>query len=127
MGNYGGSDLVGCPQCKALIPPSAEKCPDCGKVFQLRTGMEDGLERTGKSGTPYSWADHRTCSKCGGVLEKGFLDDQFSNKAYLDLMWTSGDPEENPPDEHIDRRQFFVTALRCTRCGSLELKALDGA
>jgi ribosomal protein L40E len=125
MGNYGGSNLVVCPGCRALVPQTAEKCPGCGMNFRALKGMEDESRPPDRTGTPYSWADHRTCMKCGGVLEEGFLDDQFSNNAYLDLMWTSGDPEDEERGSSIDRRQFYVSALRCTRCGNLEFTALD--
>jgi hypothetical protein len=124
MGKYGGTDLFECPDCRAMIPRTAEKCPGCGKVFQPPAREDEGLDFPEATGMHVSWADHTTCAKCGGVLEKGFLDDQLSDKAYLDLMWTSGGPEDetHTPEE---RRHFYVTAVRCTRCGNLELKALD--
>jgi predicted nucleic acid-binding Zn ribbon protein len=121
MGDYSDTSLIPCPKCGTPIPQDAEKCPDCGKDFRSRDGTEDGMEGAGKAGSSYSGADHRTCVKCGGVLEKGFLDDQFSKNVYLDLMWTSGDPEDG---ESIDRRNFYVTAFRCARCGNLEFKAI---
>lgn len=124
MDNYGGSDLVACPECEVLIPRNVERCPSCGKDFRSPERRKDVIDNAEQTGTPYSWADHRTCVKCGGVLEEGYLDDQFSKNAYIDLMWTSGDPADGELGESIDRRHFYVTALRCTRCGNLELKAV---
>ncbi|MBN1439351.1 MAG: hypothetical protein JW929_08085 [Anaerolineales bacterium] len=121
MGNYGGSDVGACPACGAFLPVDAEKCPACGKVFREMEEREDETE-----GADFSWADHRTCQRCGGVLERGFLEDQSAKNDVLDLSWAAGDPDE-AGRAGFTRKRFSVTALRCTRCGNLELKALDRA
>jgi len=70
---------------------------------------------------------HRTCLRCGGELEEGFLLDETQG-GYSTTQWVEG-----PPDKSVwmglklrRRRRLPLQAYRCVGCGALDLYARDG-
>jgi len=72
-----------------------------------------------------SW--YRTCLRCGGEMEEGFLLDETYG-GYRALRWVAG-PAEKSVWTGVkltkDRPKLPVSAQRCTRCGAVDLYALE--
>jgi ribosomal protein L37E len=69
---------------------------------------------------------HRTCLRCGGEMEEGFvLDEGQSGNRFG--HWVSGPPEKSvwTGVKLRGRRKLPLTAHRCTRCGAVDLYARD--
>ena len=68
----------------------------------------------------------RTCSKCGGSTEEGFLVDH-AGAAVARSEWASGEPRYSKwSGMQMKGRQLYdVRTLRCMRCGLLESYATD--
>lgn len=66
----------------------------------------------------------KTCPKCQGATETGFVPDA-SYGAVLLSNWTEGAPEKNwlQSVKLKGRRQIPLTAERCTKCGYVEIYA----
>ncbi|KXK03429.1 MAG: hypothetical protein UZ17_ACD001001238 [Acidobacteria bacterium OLB17] len=70
------------------------------------------------------------CVKCAGEMVRGFIAD-YSERSYFLAKWAEGEPV-NPTFlgitgtnvEMLDRPTKDVRALRCSRCGFLELYAV---
>jgi hypothetical protein len=70
---------------------------------------------------------HRTCLRCGGEMEEGFLLDE-THGAYRNTRWVEGTAEKSVwtgVKLKRGRRKLAVQASRCTRCGALDLYARD--
>jgi hypothetical protein len=67
-----------------------------------------------------------TCPKCQGTIESGFIPDA-SYGAVLICNWTEGEPVKNflGSLKIKGKRQIPLTANRCTRCGFVELYAVE--
>jgi len=67
-----------------------------------------------------------SCPKCQGGTEPGLVLD-YSYGTILPLKWMEGAAEKGflGNIKTKGRRQFPITADRCTRCGHLELFARD--
>ncbi len=63
------------------------------------------------------------CARCGGSLSEGFLLDQ--TQAYTVTQWVEGAPVKSPWTgiKLKGRKVLPVLALRCERCGALDLRA----
>jgi hypothetical protein len=68
------------------------------------------------------------CAACGGSCEDGFLLDQKEG-GYVPGMWIEGQPEWSfwRGTKIGERRQYRLQALRCTKCGKVELFARESA
>ena len=64
-----------------------------------------------------------TCARCGGSMSEGFLLDQ--TQAYAVSQWVEGAPIRSlwTGLKLKGKRVVPVLALRCERCGALELRA----
>jgi hypothetical protein len=69
---------------------------------------------------------HRTCLRCGGELEEGFLLDE-THGTYKTTRWVEGAPERSVWTglKLGKRRTLPLTVYRCTGCGALDLYAFD--
>lgn len=70
-------------------------------------------------------SDTKTCSKCGGVMEEGFVPD-FSNNYALQACWMPGKAEKSfwmGIKNLGEKPRFPVLVYRCQNCGFLEAYA----
>ena len=70
---------------------------------------------------------HRTCLRCGGEMEEGFLLDETHGGSRT-TRWV-----EEPPEKSVwtglklkGRRKLPLTAYRCVQCGAVDLYAREG-
>lgn len=71
-------------------------------------------------------AADRTCSRCDGALEPGFIEDKGERGAIgssVVLAWISGAPQKGAfgGAKVLGKQRRDVTAYRCIRCGHLDL------
>ncbi|HEX8692403.1 MAG TPA: hypothetical protein VF746_08300 [Longimicrobium sp.] len=66
-----------------------------------------------------------TCVKCGTPMDFGFLLDRGESNTRLTLEWVEGQPEKSfwAGLKLKGRRRIPVAAVRCQRCGYVELYA----
>jgi hypothetical protein len=64
----------------------------------------------------------KTCGKCGGRTEQGFLLEQRDGNMKDVTEWIEGAPEKSwfGTVKVRGKRQLAVETHRCTRCGFLE-------
>jgi hypothetical protein len=69
----------------------------------------------------------RTCGACGGGSEEGFLLDRRQALEAVSQQWIEGEPVRSffAGVKWRGRRRARVVALRCRKCGRLELWAPD--
>jgi hypothetical protein len=64
------------------------------------------------------------CSECGGDMQVGFIPD-MAYGAVLMLSWVEGKPKKSfwtkIQNDFASRKNHYVTAYRCDRCGLLKL------
>ena len=72
-----------------------------------------------------------TCVKCSGPLAPGFIAERTQGVTHYVAKWVAGEPEQAEifgiRGANVDvagRWQFGVRAMRCEKCGFLELYAL---
>ena len=65
------------------------------------------------------------CSACGVRLEEGFIADRGQGDRVRPATWVEGEPEVSfwSGAKVKGKKRFEVTALRCPRCGRIELCA----
>jgi ribosomal protein L37E len=70
---------------------------------------------------------HRTCLRCGGEMEEGFVLDE-THGAYRLSRWVAGPPQKSAWTgvKLRGRRKLPLTAHRCLRCGAVDLYAKEG-
>ena len=73
---------------------------------------------------PAAW--HRTCLRCGGELEEGFLLDR-TDSGYRQGEWVDGLPEKSVWTglKLKGRRKIPLTTYRCVACGRLDFFATE--
>ena len=64
----------------------------------------------------------KSCPKCGGLMEQGFLLEQRDGNMKDATEWVEGAPEKGwfGSVKVRRKRQLAVETHRCTRCGYLE-------
>jgi uncharacterized protein DUF6487 len=69
----------------------------------------------------------KSCPKCNGTMQRGFVLDNADQGAYKQARWVPGEPEKSfwtglkvPKDASIP-----IVTLRCDRCGYLESYATE--
>jgi hypothetical protein len=69
---------------------------------------------------------HRTCLRCGGEMEEGYLLDH-SDSGHKTTQWVEGVPQKSVWTglRLGGRRKLLLSAYRCVRCGALDLYARD--
>jgi hypothetical protein len=69
-------------------------------------------------------APEHTCGKCGGRMEEGFVKDDADNTVTIGV-WVQGRPERSfwTGLKLRGRRRIAIAAMRCDRCGYVELYA----
>lgn len=67
---------------------------------------------------------HRTCLRCGGELEEGYLLEQ-TESGYRPTNWVSGAPRKSAwvGLKLRGQRKLPLSAHRCVRCGAVDLYA----
>ena len=69
------------------------------------------------------------CNECNEVMKMGFIPD-FADKVIVRLAWVEGKPAKSfwgtVKNDFQDRENYFITAYRCERCGSIKLFAESG-
>ncbi|HEX9800780.1 MAG TPA: hypothetical protein VGC00_11500 [Thermoanaerobaculia bacterium] len=67
----------------------------------------------------------RPCGACGSTLEEGFLLDRRQSLEAFSQLWIEGEPERSwlAGVKWRGRRRAEVVAMRCRKCGRLELWA----
>jgi hypothetical protein len=71
---------------------------------------------------------HRTCLRCGGEMEEGFLLDETQG-SYRVVRWVEGPAEKSAwtgVKVKRGKRKLPLSATRCTRCGAVDLYAREG-
>ena len=110
--------MLNCPECQEPLPPNASFCTSCGAhVAGAVTGATRRLDPSAA----------RRCAKCGGLLEAGFIPDEFRNHSEISV-WVRGAPMRDPATGELDlggAHMWQVVTLRCTGCGYLESYAAD--
>jgi len=79
-----------------------------------------------RRGVAIPQSDIVRCTKCGGVMEEGFVPD-FGHYQYVrTLKWVEGQPEHSVWSGTViaDRRTANILAYRCTTCGYLDFHAI---
>lgn len=105
-----------------LIPmsvyPSRHEAQALG-LPPISVAMEAEMSTSQNSPTMCS----KSCPKCSGTMEGGFLLNQ-SYAVLRQVLWTSGTPEKGGLFGRglrtSDRATYAVRSLRCARCGFLE-------
>lgn len=71
-----------------------------------------------------------SCGKCGGQMSKGFIADR-SQVSFLKGFWVEGEPInasflglKGEDLEVCNRNKFVLRALRCDKCGFVEIYAV---
>ena len=71
----------------------------------------------------------KSCSKCAGVMEKGFVADYTygsSKNFVVQNIWVAGDFKKGWMGAKIKKnKKFIMTTFRCQNCGFLESFALE--
>jgi hypothetical protein len=69
---------------------------------------------------------HRTCLRCGGEMEEGYVLDE-THGALRTARWVDGPPKKSPWTglKVRGRRKLPLAAYRCTGCGAVDLYARD--
>lgn len=69
----------------------------------------------------------KSCVKCGGAMQRGFVLDNTDQAAYAQARWVPGEPKKSfwtglkvPKGAAIP-----IVTLRCERCGFLESYAAE--
>ncbi|MDX1420931.1 MAG: PF20097 family protein [Rubricoccaceae bacterium] len=67
---------------------------------------------------------HRTCIRCGGEMEEGYLLDE-THGGYRTTRWVEGAAEKSiwTGLKTKGRRKLPLTAYRCVQCGAVDLYA----
>lgn len=70
---------------------------------------------------------YRTCLRCGGEMEEGFLLDE-TNGGFRATQWVGEAPVKSvwTGVKTRGRRKLPVKAFRCVGCGAVDLYALEG-
>ncbi|MEO6654749.1 MAG: PF20097 family protein [Pyrinomonadaceae bacterium] len=70
------------------------------------------------------------CPKCGGVMAKGLVAN-WSDGTHFQAVWLDGEPEfksflgvSGTNLNTSGKAEFSIRALRCSKCGILELYAV---
>jgi Double zinc ribbon len=107
-----------CPECKESLPANAQFCTNCGlRVAGAATGATQRLDT----------AASQKCGKCGGLMERGFIPDEFRDRNEV-TVWVRGVPARSSSTGALDLggvQMWQVVTLRCTICGYLESYAID--
>jgi zinc-ribbon domain len=107
-----------CPDCQESLPANAQFCTNCGlRVVGAVTGATQRLDP----------AAGQRCGKCGGLMERGFIPDEYRNRNEI-TVWVRGAPVRHPSTGILDLggvQMWQVVTLRCTTCGYLESYATD--
>jgi hypothetical protein len=130
-----------CPTCGETVDAGFEVCWSCGTSIE---GVEDPsfniADDTGHADesqiiryvdddeeepTPKPAIDRRTCARCHGPMETGFVADfQTGAGAMTPSQWIAGTPEPSFwTGTWTGDRRFPIRAFRCTQCGLLEFWA----
>jgi hypothetical protein len=67
------------------------------------------------------------CTKCGQVMEEGFMPDFAQYQLVRPVTWVEGKPNHSfwSGTRIADKRQLDVAAYRCTACGYIEFYARE--
>ena len=122
------NDVNSCPACQEQLPPQANYCPHCGMVAQApATGVTTRLSEQARLGRPTTQPLLRSCPKCQGTMEHGFIPEHIQGRRDI-LVWINGDAERSRWNNSVtitDRSMWGIRSYRCAMCEYVELYAID--